>query len=44
MPLMGKCIKVDVIREHWDEIVRLVASLKAGTVLPSTMLWNSVEG
>ena len=37
-PLMGKCIKVDVIREHWDEIVRLVASLKAGTVLPSTML------
>jgi TnpA family transposase len=27
-----------VIREHWGEIVRLVASLKAGTVLPSAML------
>ncbi len=37
-PLMGGRVKVDVIREHWDEIVRLVASLKAGTVLPSTML------
>lgn len=36
--LMGKRIKVDVIREHWGEIVRLVASLKVGTVLPSTML------
>jgi hypothetical protein len=28
----------DGIREHWDEILRLVASLKAGTVLPSAML------
>lgn len=37
-PLMGKRIKVEVIREHWDEIVRLVASLKAATVLSSTML------
>jgi TnpA family transposase len=37
-PIMGKRIKVDVIREHWDEIVRLVASLKAGAVLPSTIL------
>ncbi len=37
-PLMGARVKVDVIREHWDEIVRLVASLKAGTVLPSAML------
>lgn len=36
--LMGKRIKVDVIREHWDEIVRLVASLKAGAALPSTIL------
>jgi TnpA family transposase len=25
-------------REHWDEILRLVASLKAGTVLPPAML------
>ena len=37
-PLMGARVKVDVIREHWDEIVRLVTSLKAGTVLPSAML------
>lgn len=37
-PLMGGRVKVDVIREHWDEIVRLVASLKAGSVLPSAML------
>jgi TnpA family transposase len=37
-PLMGKRIKVDVIREHWDQVVRLVASLKAGTVAPSAML------
>jgi len=29
---------VDVIREHWHEVVRLVASLKAGTVAPSAML------
>ncbi len=36
--LMGTRVKVEVIREHWDEIVRLVASLKAGTVLPSAML------
>lgn len=27
-----------MIREHWGEILRLVASLKAGTVLPSVML------
>ena len=37
-PLIGQRIKVDVIREHWDEVVRLVASLKAGTVAPSAML------
>ena len=37
-PLLGRRIKVDVIREHWHEVVRLVASLKAGTVAPSAML------
>ena len=37
-PLLGQRIKTEVIREHWDEIVRLVASLKAGTVAPSVML------
>jgi TnpA family transposase len=37
-PLFGRRIRTDVIREHWDEVLRLVASLKAGTVLPSAML------
>jgi TnpA family transposase len=37
-PLFGKRIKVDVIREHWDEVVRLVASLKEGIVQPSVIL------
>ena len=37
-PIMSKRVKVDVIRDHWEEVVRLVASLKAGTVLPSAML------
>ena len=37
-PLFGRRIRTDVIREHWDEVRRLVASLRAGTVLPSAML------
>jgi len=37
-PLMGRRIKADIIREHWTETVRLVASLHAGTIAPSTML------
>jgi TnpA family transposase len=37
-PLLGKRVRVDVIREHWDEVLRLVASLKAGHVAPSVML------
>lgn len=37
-PLMGKRIRADVITEHWDDVLRLVASLKTGTVAPSTML------
>jgi len=36
--IMGKRVKIDVIREHWNDVVRLIASLKAGTVLPSAML------
>jgi len=36
--LIGRRVKADVIREHWSEILRLVASLQAGTVLPSAML------
>ena len=37
---LGQRIKTEVIREHWGEILRLVASLKAGTVAPSAMLRN----
>jgi TnpA family transposase len=37
-PLTGRRIKADVVREHWGEVLRLVASLRAGTVLPSAML------
>jgi hypothetical protein len=37
-PLIGRRVKVDVVREHWGEVLRLVASLQAGTVLPSAML------
>ncbi len=37
-PILGRRIRTDVIREYWGEILRLVASLKAGTVLPSAML------
>jgi TnpA family transposase len=36
--LMGRRVKADVIREHWGEVLRLVASLHAGTVMPSAML------
>jgi TnpA family transposase len=36
--LLGRRVKTDVVREHWGEILRLVASLRAGTVLPSAML------
>jgi TnpA family transposase len=37
-PLLGQRVKADVVREHWEEAIRLFASLKAGTVAPSTML------
>jgi TnpA family transposase len=37
-PIIGRRVKVGIIREYWDEILRLVASLRAGTVLPSAML------
>ena len=37
-PLLGQPIRVDLIRECWDDIVRLAASIKAGTVAPSVML------
>jgi TnpA family transposase len=37
-PLLGKRARLDVIREHWTDVKRLVASLKSGMVAPSTML------
>jgi TnpA family transposase len=37
-PLLGQRVKTDLIREHWSEAIRLVASLKAGIVAPSAML------
>ena len=37
-PLLGRPIRVDLIREYWDDIIRLAASIKAGTVAPSVML------
>lgn len=36
--LIGRPFNVTAIRESWDEIVRLAASVKAGAVLPSVML------
>lgn len=36
--LIGRPFNVAAIRESWDELVRLVASIKAGAVLPSVML------
>ncbi|PZR31084.1 Tn3 family transposase [Caulobacter segnis] len=37
-PLLGRPIRVDVIEENWDDVVRLAASIKAGSVAPSVML------
>jgi TnpA family transposase len=37
-PIMGRKVRADVIKEHWGEIMRLVASLKAGHASPSAML------
>jgi TnpA family transposase len=36
--LIGKRIRADVVGEHWGDVVRLVASIKAGVVAPSTVL------
>lgn len=37
-PLLGKKVRADVLREHWGEILRLVAWLKTGHAAPSAML------
>ena len=36
--IMGRKVRGDVVKEHWGEILRLVASLKAGHAAPSAML------
>jgi TnpA family transposase len=36
--LFSRPIRIDVIREHWPDIIRLAASIKAGTVAPSVIL------
>ena len=37
-PLIGGLIDLRVIAENWDEILRLAASIKTGTVAPSAIL------
>ena len=37
-PLVAGPINVRAIEEHWDEMIRLAASIKAGTVTASVML------
>ncbi|WP_017183084.1 Tn3 family transposase, partial [Sphingobium xenophagum] len=37
-PLLGKRIRSDIIAEQWDDVLRLVGSIKAGHVAPSVML------
>ncbi len=37
-PLIGGTIDLRVIADNWDEILRLAASIKAGTVAPSAIL------
>lgn len=37
-PLMGKPINEEVIIENWDDVIRFIASIKAGVVRPSDML------
>ncbi len=37
-PLIGGTIDLRVIADNWDEILRLAASMKAGTVTPSAIL------
>src|SRR3546814_8328884 len=37
-PLLGKRIRTDIIGEQWEDVLRLVGSIKAGHVAPSVML------
>jgi TnpA family transposase len=37
-PILGRPIRTDVIRESWDELIRLAASIQARATPPSAML------
>jgi TnpA family transposase len=37
-PIMGRKVRTDIVKEHWGEILRLVASLNTGHAAPSAML------
>jgi len=37
-PLIGGRIHVKTVRQHWDDVVRLIASLRQGTVSPSLLV------
>ena len=37
-PILGKPINEDVVLEHWNDTLRLTASIKTGAVKPSAML------
>ncbi len=36
-PIIGRPIRTDAIVDSWQDIIRLAASIKAGSVAPSTM-------
>lgn len=43
MPLLGKRVRTDIVREHWSDIIRLVASVHSGHVAPSILLKSSLS-
>ena len=38
--LIGGAINLRKIEENWDEILRMTASIRAGTAAPSVLLWR----
>ena len=42
-PLLGGRIQVRTLHQHWDEVARLVSSLRQGTISPS-LLVNKLAG
>lgn len=37
-PLIGDCVHLKTIRQHWDDVARLIASLRQGTASPSLLV------